>query len=204
MVFVRRYPKRPADLDFDLFLGKPALLVEHHSFFRNGYSALTEFVDKLNSLDRRLEWTSLAKICSRTCLKRVAENGEVHVLFYTDRFWLQNDTDRHKNYLLFRRVLPEDSLTGVKINGQLVDFEQKTEALKIPLFLNTGQAAEVRIERGEFKPVAVSFKQMRMHNAWDRVFIRRLLSEWRDNYLDKNLFLSRMASNARRLFARAK
>jgi hypothetical protein len=199
-VFIRRYPKNIAELAFDLFLGKPALLVEHHSFFRDGYEPLTEFVDTLNSLESGLKWANLANICSQTCLKRVAENGDVHVKFYADRFWLQNDTDRRQKYILFRRVVSEEPLTDVTINGRRVECQQENEALKIHLSLNAREAAEIKIERGKFDETAISYRQGRVYNS--KVFFRRLLSEFRDNYVDKSPFLNGVANRARDMIAR--
>jgi hypothetical protein len=172
-----------AESAFDLFLGKPALLVEHHSFFRDGYVKLAEFVGRLNTLEKQLEWTTLAKIISRACLKKVAENGDVHIKFYADGFWLQNDTDRPQNYVLFRRVVPEEPLTRVTINGCHTDSTQEANCLKIRLSLYAGQTAEVRIQRDKVDPVAIPFKQKKIQRA--RVFIRRRLCEFRDNYVDQ-------------------
>jgi hypothetical protein len=39
-LFGRRYPREIADVALDLFLGKPAFLVEHHGYFRDGYGNL--------------------------------------------------------------------------------------------------------------------------------------------------------------------
>lgn len=201
-LFVRRYPKDLAELAFDLFLGKPALIVEHHGFFRNGYGDLTEFVDKLNALEVRLEWTTLAKICSSSCLKRVAVNGDVHVQFYADRFCLQNDTDRPQNYLLFRRVALDAPVKGVTINGSHADFEQETDTIKIPLALNPRQVAEVRVARVIYDKLAIPYRQSPIYNS--KVLVRRFLSECRDNYVDKSFLLSSAINNVRRLFQRRK
>jgi hypothetical protein len=46
---LRRYPVSIFPLAFDLFVGKPALLVEHHGFFRNGCRPMTDFVRRLKS-----------------------------------------------------------------------------------------------------------------------------------------------------------
>ena len=59
-LFGRRYPGDLAEFAFDLFMGKPALAVEHHGYFRHGYAALESFVERLNGLDERLEWSDLA------------------------------------------------------------------------------------------------------------------------------------------------
>jgi len=62
-LFGRHYPKAIEDFALDLFLGKPALLVEHHAYFRSGYGALQAFVARLNALDERIEWTNPATVC---------------------------------------------------------------------------------------------------------------------------------------------
>ena len=55
-IFQRRYPRRLFDSAFDLFLGKPALVVEHHEYFRKGCGAMEEFVAGLYELEPALSW----------------------------------------------------------------------------------------------------------------------------------------------------
>ena len=201
-VFIRRYPKNLADLAFDLFLGKPALLVEHHDYFRDGYDALAEFVDKLNALDPRLEWTNLAQICSRASLRRVAENGDVHVRFYTDRFWLQNEMDRPQRYVLFRRQAPEESIACITVNGQGADFGQEAGWLRVPLALDAREAAGIQVEHGEANPETIPSAPSFTYNT--KVLVRRVLSEVRDNHPGANWFLARVVSAVRSYRARKK
>jgi len=125
---------------------------------------------------------------------------DIHVQFFTDQFRLRNNTGQPQNYVLFRRQLPEEPLKGVTINGDLADYVQEADALRISLSLNQGQAADVKVERGTFDPVSLSLKPERTDNT--RVFIRRRLSEFRDNYVDRNRVLSRLASCVRHFLAR--
>jgi len=201
-LFVRHYPNDIAEFAFDLFLGKPALLVEHHRYFKNGYTILADFVGKLKALEEKLGWTNLAAICSQTCLKRVAENGETQLKFYTDRFRLQNDTDQTQNYRLFRRVMSEKPLARVIVNGRYADCDQAADYLRIPVSLDPGQKAEVSIDRGHLDTGKIYFKQRPMYNTM--VFIRRGLSEFRDNYVDTHRRLSGIASRARNLLSKTK
>jgi hypothetical protein len=60
-LFLRRYPKDKAGFVDDLASGRPILIVEHHSAFRNGYKPVTDLVDWVNSLGN-IKWTSLLKI----------------------------------------------------------------------------------------------------------------------------------------------
>ena len=187
-IFTRRRPDALAELAFDLFLGKPALLVEHHGYFKDGYRLLAEAVEKVNCLDERLEWNNLATICSRASLERAAGNGDVHVKFFTDYFLFKNETQQARKYSLFRSASREQSPT-MTLNRQPADSWQEQDCLKTELFLNPLQTAEVRIAHQPTGSVAVPGREQFSYRA--KVFIRRSLSEFRDNYVDKSQFLSK-------------
>jgi len=60
-LFLRRYPKDKAFFIEDIALGRPILIVEHQRAFQNGYKAITDLVDWVNSLGN-IRWTSLTHI----------------------------------------------------------------------------------------------------------------------------------------------
>jgi hypothetical protein len=188
-LFIRHYPRDLPAIAFDLFLGKPALLVEHHSFFRNGYDALAETIEMLYRLEPRLQWANPATICSHTCWKRVAEDGNVHILFFTDRFRLCNETGRLQEYILLRHGLLESG-TVVTSNGRRLDVYEAEDSVKVRLSLNAGETAEIRIKKGQPEAVSASSSPRLRYHAG--VLLRRGLSEFRDNYLDMNPFISRV------------
>jgi len=195
-LFARHYPKDPAELAFDLFLGKPALVVEHHGYFRNGYKDLGTLVRRLNALDAGLEWNN----CSRACLKRVTSHGNVHVRFYTNRFRLTNNSTRSEAYVLFRRWTSEGPLPGVTLNGRDWIRERSNGRLTIRLSLNPGHAAEIRIfSERPANSATVSWKPTSMHNA--KVLVRRVLSEFRDDYVETNGLMSKLLSGVHKLRA---
>jgi hypothetical protein len=193
-VFGRRYPRDLAEFAFDLFLGKPVLAVEHHGYFRNGYAALESFVEQLNNLDERLEWSDLGTICSRACLTRTVEGGDVHVRFYTDRFRLTNAESRTRNYLLSRQHTLDGLLPVVTIDGQHSACEREGRDLKIRLSLDPGQAVDIRVSPDGPGPRPSRTGTPIQHA---RVWIRRLLSEFRDNHMDTNRVLSAVVATAR-------
>jgi hypothetical protein len=200
-VFVRHYPQDVAEFAFDLFLGKPALAVEHHDYFRNGYEDLSAFVKRLNSLDRELEWNNLTAICSRACLKRVMPTGDVHVKFYTNRFRLANGGTQLETYLLSRQWPSDGPLPHVTMNGREWMCQRLDGRLTMSVPLDPGQAADIRIfpERSADASV-VSWKPTNMYST--RVLIRRVLSEFRDNYVETNKLMSALLSEVRKLRAR--
>ena len=60
-LFLRRYPKDKDLFLKDMSLGRPIIIVEHHSAFRDGYKEITALVDWINSLGK-IRWTSLLEI----------------------------------------------------------------------------------------------------------------------------------------------
>jgi hypothetical protein len=194
-LFGRRYPRDVAEFALDLFLGKPALAVEHHDYFRAGYSALETFVARVNALEEHLEWTNLATICSRACLTRTVD-GAVYVRFYTSRFWLKNDGTETRSYVLLRRQSADIPASSVTINGRGQDYEQENGNLRIRLSLDAGQSAEIKVLPGGSDSADFPRPQTTFHKA--RVRVRRMLSEFRDNYVKTNRILNGIVSRSAR------
>lgn len=190
-LFGRRYPREIADFAFDLFMGKPVLAAEHHTYFRNGYQALEGFVDALNSLDERLQWASPGMVCSHACLTRTEANGEIHVRFYTSRFSITNDTAETRRYVLQTHHAQQTPLPSVTVDGRECACEVVEGGLQLHLLLEPGKTAEIRVQSSEPVPdVNPPWKPTEAHNA--KVRVRRVLSEFRDNYVDTILVFSRI------------
>jgi hypothetical protein len=187
-LFIRRSARNIAELAFDLFLGKPALLVEHHGFFRNGYGELAETVEKVAGLDERLQWANLGTVCTRVCLKRAVANGDVEVRFFTDRFSLRNESARPQQYALLRRTMPGEEVLAMTCNGVRRDSWREADSIKARLSLGAGEVADIKVERGPLQRVTIPVNYDRGYRT--KVFIRRSLSEFRDNYLDRSRLLS--------------
>lgn len=194
-LFGRRYPNNLAEFAFDLFMGKPALVVEHHGYFRDGYRALEEFVAGLNALDERIEWTNLGNICSRACLCRTRSNGDVQARFYTNRFQLENDTERKQNYELFYSLSSGEPLPSVSVDGRAWGSEREENNLKLRLSLNPGRKANIQIlgvgkDTTDLAPVkTIAYEAT--------VRARRLLCEFRDNYVHTNPVLRRILTGGK-------
>jgi hypothetical protein len=62
-LFLRRYPKDKDQFIQDVEAGRPIVIVEHHSAFREGYRNITDLVDFINSLGN-IRWTSLMNIAT--------------------------------------------------------------------------------------------------------------------------------------------
>lgn len=201
-LFVRRYPQDVVGLALDLFLGKPALLVEHHGFFSDGYVALERIVRLLNTVEPKLEWTNLSAICSQACWMRREDSGEFQVRFYTDRFHLHNDSTETRRYALRQRQPVVTSTVSIAVKGAPAKTERDGAEFIVRVELNPGQSVEVSLQR-EQAPVRAAATSHSL--TWQAgVFVRRHLSEFRDNHVDRNPFLRCLAARVRNSLVKSK
>ena len=192
-LFSRRYPRNIAEFAFDLFLGKPALAVEHHGYFRDGQGALETFVGAVNQLDDKLEWMNIGAICTCASLTRSVHESEVQVRFYSNRFPFANGGTDTRHYLLLHRF--EGSLSAVTVDGQPCRYELAGKDLQIRLSLTQGQSADVAVVRPA--ETGATWRGSLTHDFGVR--IRRWLCEFRDNHVHTNEILNAMMLTARSL-----
>jgi hypothetical protein len=180
-LFIRHYPTRPAEFALDLFLGKPALMVEHHEYFRDGYQRLEAFAAQINHLNDTIYWCGLEEIARNSCLWRTDADEIVHVRLFCDQSVVTNNSPTPRCFK-FSKSLDQDQLKppAVAANG---DYMTTVTADSEFCFERTLQPGEqVAIELGA--PEEALNGGLRFGSAWYRakVFARRRLCELRDNY----------------------
>lgn len=119
----RQYPKRTVDFAVDLFLGRAALVVEHHEFVRSGYARWESFVSVLNSLVPNLEWCGLEDIARDCCLERSCGDGNVDVRMFCGTAIWRNDTDQPVHTRWTKHEPQREFISAVCINGEPVAFD---------------------------------------------------------------------------------
>lgn len=189
-LFLRRYPEELSDFALDLFLGKPALIVEHHDYFREGPDKLVDFVSHLNRVAPDVHWRGLGTILERAHLEKTGSNGVVQVKFYTRVLRLNNQGNAALHY-----VLRKAEAGGIRVSRVLRDdvhipFSFDGNDLVVELDLPGGAETVIQVEcEDSFRETVPDFTVKERFNAG----LRRLLSEFRDNYLSRNDFLMRAA-----------
>jgi hypothetical protein len=181
-LFIRRYPRHVAEFALDLFLGKPALMVEHHDYFRDGYQQLEAFAAQINHLSDTIYWCGLEEIVRNSYLSRSDAAGVVHVRLFCDDSVVRNDWPTPRQFR-FSKPLSQDQLglSAVTIDGELIKAITAEGELCFERMLKPGE--QVAIELGA--PGGALSGGLRFGSAWYRakVFARRRLCELRDNYL---------------------
>lgn len=194
-IFQRHYPRRLFDFAFDLFLGKPALIVEHHEYFQDGCRRLEEFVAELYQLEPALSWPSLTTQLTRSCWKRELSDGSVEVQFFTSLFQLSNCKPYPYRFLLRKNEPDPTAIESVMVNGKRTPFLVEDGFLKVEVQADPGKVLNVEItDREHQQRQANGFGVL--HNTG--VLVRRGLSEFRDTTLSRHAGLLKVAKRVAR------
>jgi len=194
-IFQRRYPRRLVDSAFDIFLGKPALLVEHHQYFRDGCENLEEFVTALRNLEPTLTWPTLSSQLMRSCIMRFVSRDLVEVQFFTKKFRVENtDVDRRR-FRLAKYEPDSSAIRAVFADGIRVPFSFTKNFVEVELDADPGQARDIEIL--DYPRLSRGARRMGLiYNS--SVFVRRSLSEFRDNTLARHPRLLQAATGLAR------
>lgn len=196
-IFKRHYPRHLIDFALDLFLGKPALAVEHHAYFSDGGASFEGLVRDLHRLEPNLRWPSLTSQLTRSCFVRFPSHHEVDVIFCTREFYLRNDHDYPVRYRLSKQEADPRLIHRVLVDGVAIPFGIDHGDLRFELEAAPGGTIKIEVEdrQGLHPP---SFRGSKTYDA--RVRLRRMLSEFRDDRLARHPAVAGVAAKlARRL-----
>lgn len=194
--FKRHYPGKPSRFALDLFLGKPAILVEHHTYFRDGPGAVEEFAKSLREINPAVRWPSLEQIATGTHLRRKDPNGLTSLRFFTHRFEFTAAPTDSGAYQLRKRVRDPANVRAFQIEGQSVPFMREGEFVCAEVTVEPGRRVKVSLER-EPSPARVHYSFGLIYQAG--VATRRLFSEVRDDYVAHSPFAVKCAQSVLRL-----
>jgi hypothetical protein len=193
-LFGRRYPRAVVDFAFDLFLGKPLLVVEHHTAFRDGYRRVAEFIAALNALSPELRWAGLDAALAETSLQRRLSGTTLDVRLWSNRSVLRHDGDRPATCIVVKDEAPDATLRSVSVDGRLVPYVLEDRTLTLPVDVAPGAARVLEIGYTNDLPAGPVRRRLRSALA---VHARRRLSELRDELVSRQHRLRRRAGFGR-------
>jgi len=199
-LFVRRYPGEIVECAFDLYFGKPLLIVEHHTAFRDGYRDITAFIARLNSLNVGLKWGGLHWTLSRTYTQRELSDDTVAARIWTNFQVIQNDSVTRKRYLIAKTELADAPIRQVTVDNDPVEFTIDQGILRLAIDVQPCAERVIQIQYENALPMQIEARSLRARVA---VQGRRRLSEFRDNYLCKHSRLLELAGFAARRLSRS-
>jgi hypothetical protein len=194
-LFLRRYVKeiQPQDIAFNLFFGKPVLIVEHHEIFEHP-ELLVDVVQKVNSMAPGIRWSGLQDAVAGSFLKRKAPDGTQKVRAYASEVRISNDSSHPEGVMI--------EWDGPGVPSAVESVLSAGKPCPAPEFYDRGVRVTV-----ELPPHSSRTFSLTHHHAesdvdslglrWNvKAFTRRRLSELRDNHLSRN---PRLLSVARSL-----
>jgi hypothetical protein len=187
-VFKRHYWRGMSVFAMALFLGKPAILVEHHEFFRKGPAGVDAFVSALSKLQPNMKWTSLVETVTRTHLRRRVSEGKYELRFFTDKFKLEHESAAPAEYRFIRRIPADTLVSRVTVNGGETPFIREDGLLSFEVRSDQPQTIHVELEIPPVRPAYVRSSGIKYQAS---VALRRGLSELRDNVIARNDFALR-------------
>jgi hypothetical protein len=201
-IFTRRYASHGLEnFAFDLLLGKPCLIVAHHEFFKDGGVGLIDLIEKLSSLDSSLRWRPLGEVVRRACRRRKTQVGAEQIEMYGTELCIDNPSNEEVDVTIRKKESQIALISEILCDGKPVIWTSDDEHL---VFAG-------RIPPRSEKQFKVIYRKQATGNAGVidhslhyeiSVALRRLLCEFRDDYLPKSRLLSAIAARLRGALAR--
>ncbi len=195
-LFHRRYPTNIPDLAIDLFLGRPALVVEHQGWFRAGYDHVEEFIGRVNALDQSLRWRGLRDVILGSYWHRT-RGPLTEVRIFCGRARIENGSDGPQEFLVRKKESSADCVDSVTVDGEPIEYSQAGRQLEFRFVLAPRQTAVLEIRYQD--PSGGSGRMPSLKETpW--AAIRRHLAAFRDHTVSQSDILAGAVSRLARVY----
>jgi len=191
-----KYPDEIVDFAFDLFLGKPLLFYAHHDYFREGYGKIIESVKSVNSLAENIQWKRLGDIIKSSYLRKQEGDNIISIRQYANNLLISNTASNITKYIITKEETSNVPIKDVLVNGERASYEIADGVLKMDIDIEPKQTAKIEIVYQDIYPYMKETSRIRKNT---KVFVRRHLSEIRDNYISKSQLLLSIVNKLGRL-----
>jgi hypothetical protein len=196
-LFLRKYSRdiKRQDVAFNLFFGRPILIVDHHEVFRCP-ETLLEAVSMVNSVAPDICWCDLETAVAKSILSRTTPDGTRHVRAYSGTVRIVNNQNSLQRYSVEWNGFGESpSPDRVSEDGAPSrTFEVDEYGTRVGLEVAPGKSRTLSlVYRNDFPSLrGLGFN-------WNaKAYVRRRLSEVRDNYVSKNRHVLAFAKTLQR------
>src|SRR2546426_9271542 len=177
----RKCSDRLVNFAADIFVGKPCLLVAHHTDFADGGQALIELIAAIRAVAPDLKWSSLGTVLRRTHLWRRESDGSQWIRIFASESSLTGESATEQHVRVLKSERDRQRVENVMVDGRQAKFGWDGDLLTIPIKLRLGQSASVRVV--SHNPFAGADARLGARYRF-RTSVRRCLCDIRDNYVD--------------------
>jgi hypothetical protein len=178
-IFKRYYAKDSRGFALALFLGKPAILSEHHEFFEQGSAGVERFVQEVRDLRPDVRFCSMETMARRIFSRRLVGSGHYEVRFFSDTFVLERP-EQGVRFDLVRRLDAGVDSAPVTIDGRDVAHKVENGWLRFSAPGDVTGATTLHVVQPSAEIPRRRWRGLGYHAS---VGARRWLSEFRDNRL---------------------
>jgi hypothetical protein len=177
------------DIAFNVFFGRPVLIVEHHQDFKDTEPILG-LVDEINRIAPEIRWSSLATATTRSMLCRATPNQGWEIRVFAGTVNIDANTLPEGRCLLeWRGLVDPASFAGVLANGGASAFECVGDSVRVTAEIPAGSSAIFSLAGSPSHT-----NSRRLDLRWKtKAYLRRRLSEFRDNHLYRSPRILQMA-----------
>ena len=201
-IFTRRYAFHGLEnFAFDLLLGKPCLIVSHHEFFKDECVGLIELIEKLESLNCSLRWRPLGDVIRRACRRRMRSGGVEEVEMYGNELLIDNPSGQSINVHVRKRENQPDLVAEVRCDQKPVMWTTEEDHLVFDERIGPCSERHFQVLYREQAETENLNRSLRFEVS---VAARRLLSEFRDDYLSRSRFLSTTVASLKNVITKTK
>jgi hypothetical protein len=199
-IFTRRYAFHGIEnFAFDLLLGKPCLIVSHHDFFRDGGIDLVDLIERLNALNCSLHWRPLGDVIRRACRRRVCDAGMEEVEMYGNELLIENTSDQSIAVKIRKNENQADLITEILCDQKQVIWTTQADQVVFGERVDSRNERRFHVVYREHADARTVGRTFRFELA---VALRRVLSEFRDDYLSTNRFLATAAAGFKQVLTK--
>jgi hypothetical protein len=168
---------------WNLFFGRPIFIVEHHGIFRDPQN-LIDAVNRINAVAHEVHWSNVGTAVRESILSRRGTDGKRQIRAYSRTVQVLNRSESRERVLIeWNNTAHPEAVEAVLRDGvPCGDVMVDKFKITITADIDPGMSEE-------FSVVYRNNHVMSSHRSlWDvsHAFIRRRLSEIRDNYISKS------------------
>jgi hypothetical protein len=177
------------DIAFNLFFGRPVLVVEHHDVFRQP-ETLVQLAFTINSFSPRVRWSNVERAIESSTLRRKLPEGTYHIRAYSGTVRIANNQEFPQRFLVeWNHSSKCPAVEQVLRSGELCQsYEVDDCGIRASVELASSSCEEFSVVyRNDYR----SFRSLGFQ--WNaKALVRRRLSEVRDNYVSKNRYAMKL------------
>jgi hypothetical protein len=154
----------------------------------------------VNALDENLEWRGLAHIVQNSYLERDAGDGAIEIRVFSNRCIIKNSSRVQKQYTISKEEWGTVPIRRVLVDEEAVSYTRHERNISISTTIPSERRVELRIE---YEDIYADTGATEIVGEPIAIWLRRYLSEFRDNYVSKSDMLTSIAKKVTRSIRKA-